>query len=74
MDFNLNQQDAIVFIVAFISVYVGMNVYNKENQKSADYNKSLQYALLGALICLAVSMAYAQQSKSEVKLDEPFNS
>lgn len=74
MDINLNQQDAIVFIGAFVSIYVGMNVYNKENKKTPDYNKSLQYALLGALIALAASMAYAQQTKSEIKLEEPFNS
>ena len=74
MDFSFTQQDAIIFAVAFGVVYIGLNVYNKENDKEPDYTRSFQYALLCALLSMIASMTYSQNSKGELKLDEPFNS
>jgi len=74
MDFSISQQDGFSFVVTFVAVYIGMNVYNKENENEADYTKSFQYAFLGSLIAIIVSMMYSKNSKGEIKLDEPFNS
>jgi hypothetical protein len=74
MDLKFQKNDAIIFIVAFGVLYIGMNVYNKEKSIDPNYRKSLQIAIIGALIAVFLQKMYSKNVKNELKLEEPFNS